>query len=357
MEREMATEREIRTVYAAGVAQGIVLVTFPAASTIFTDPSEYGLSNTQYGLLFVPQVVTAISASLVGAGLARRFGTKRIYVLGLAASLVAMGLLLVSTLFESSAFPLLLVATAFLGVGFGMTVPALNTLTAAFHPKAVESSVLTLNALLGPGTTLAPVFVAIFVGLGFWWGLPLTSAVLLTALLAASLGLPLRVVQSAAGASRARRLPNRFWIFAVFAVVYGVCETVNGAAPRSCRSRSASARKSSRRSLLRWPAGSSPSTSSATASPRSGSGRCSTQESGYRRSTRRPPGSPSLWVCSRSRWRDVRSNLLGGARSWRHDGGGPSPRRPRELRRAAGARLGAGRPRAPNLASLRASRV
>ena len=228
MEREMATEREIRTVYAAGVAQGIVLVTFPAASTIFTDPSEYGLSNTQYGLLFVPQVVMAISASLVGAGLARRFGTKRIYVLGLAASLVAMGLLLVSTLFESSAFPLLLVATAFLGVGFGMTVPALNTLTAAFHPKAVESSVLTLNALLGLGPALAPVLVAVFVGLGFWWGLPLTSAVLLTALLAASIGLPLAVVQPAAAASRAGRLPSRFWIFAVFAVVYGVCETVNG---------------------------------------------------------------------------------------------------------------------------------
>jgi hypothetical protein len=44
---------------------------------------------------------------------------------------------------------LLLVATAFLGVGFGMTVPALNTLTAAFHRDSVESSVLVLNALLG----------------------------------------------------------------------------------------------------------------------------------------------------------------------------------------------------------------
>jgi hypothetical protein len=28
------------------------------------------------------------------------------------------------------------------------------------------------------------VFVAVFVGLGFWWGLPLTSAILLVALLA-----------------------------------------------------------------------------------------------------------------------------------------------------------------------------
>jgi hypothetical protein len=57
-----------------------------------------------------------------------------------------------------------------------LTVPALNTLTAAFHPARVESSVLVLNALLGLGTALAPVFVAIFVGLGFWWGLPVLSA-------------------------------------------------------------------------------------------------------------------------------------------------------------------------------------
>jgi MFS family permease len=229
----MASQREIRVVYAAGVAQGIVLVTFPAASTIFTDPSQYGLSNTQYGLLFVPQVITAISASLLGAELARRLGTKRTYLSGLAAGLVSMGLLILSTLFENNtgaAFPVLLVATAFLGIGFGLTVPTLNTLTAAFHPDGVESSVLVLNALLGLGTTLAPVFVAIFVGLGFWWGLPLTSALLLTALLIASLGLPLLAEQPKAAAAGAERpgIPSRFWVFAAFAVVYGLCETVNG---------------------------------------------------------------------------------------------------------------------------------
>jgi len=54
----MATRAEISVVNAAGAVQGIVLVTFPAASTIFTDPDRYDLSNSQYGLLFVPQVVT-----------------------------------------------------------------------------------------------------------------------------------------------------------------------------------------------------------------------------------------------------------------------------------------------------------
>jgi predicted MFS family arabinose efflux permease len=226
----MATRAETTVIYAAGAAQGIVLVTFPAASTIFTSPDDYGLSNTEYGTLFLPQVVTAITASLLGAALARRFSAKRVYLTGLAAGLLAMSLLLVSQFFEtdtSVAFPLLLVATAFLGVGFGLTVPSLNTFAAAFHPDAVDRSVLVLNALLGLGTALAPVLVAIFVGLGFWWGLPALSALLLIALLGVSLGLPLRTPPAAAATARSG-IPKRFWLFAGFAALYGFCETVNG---------------------------------------------------------------------------------------------------------------------------------
>jgi len=98
----MATRPEVNTVYAAGLVQGIALVTFPAASTIFTSPSEYGLSNTQYGTMFLPQVVTAVTASLLGGSLARRFGTKRVFLAGLLADLVSMALLISSQFFTSS---------------------------------------------------------------------------------------------------------------------------------------------------------------------------------------------------------------------------------------------------------------
>ncbi len=230
----MATRAETNVVYAAGLVQGIVLVTFPAASTIFTDPGEYDLSRSQYGAMFLPQVVTAIAAALLGAGFASRFGSKRVYLVGLAASLVSMGLLVTSTLFtgdKAAAYGLLLVATACLGVGFGLTVPMLNTLTAVFHPAAADRSVLVLNALLGLGTALAPVFVAIFVGLGFWWGLPVLSTILLAGLLLVSLPLPLRTGardERTLSPDSARSIPARFWLFAAFAVLYGLCETMNG---------------------------------------------------------------------------------------------------------------------------------
>jgi len=226
----MASKTERTVINAAGLVQGIVLVTFPAASTIFTDRTEYGLSSTQYGAMFLPQVALAITASLLGAGLARRISAKRVYLLGLACSTISMVLLLASTLVKSSqsaAYPMLLVATALLGAGFGLTVPVLNTYTSVFHPDSVDRSVLTLNALLGLGTALAPVLVAIFVGLGFWWGLPVTSTVLLLGLLLVSLRLPMRAGASARAAGRPGLLV-RFWLYAAFAVCYGVCETMNG---------------------------------------------------------------------------------------------------------------------------------
>lgn len=225
----------------AGLVQGIVLVSFPAASTIFTSRGDYALSSGQYGAMFVPQILTAIAGALTGARLAARIGTKRVYLLGLSLSLVSMGLLLVSApvkTHQAVAYPLLLVATAFLGAGFGLTVPVLNTFASAFHRGAVDSAVLTLNALLGLGTVLAPVFVALFVGLGFWWGLPAVSAALLIGLLLVSLQLPLRVDGGRAGAkatagaratATARpKLPRRFWLYAGLILLYGVCETMNG---------------------------------------------------------------------------------------------------------------------------------
>jgi MFS family permease len=233
----MAERNEIGVVYGAGLAQGVALVTFPAISSILTSPSGYGLSNSAYGALFLPQAIMAILASLLGAGLTGRFGLKRLFVVGLAADLLAMLLLIVSQAFignGSLAYVCLLLATTSLGIGFGLTVPSINRYAAAFFPDRVERAVLYLNALLGLGTALAPVFVAIFVGLGFWWGLPVLVAVLLTALLLSGARLSLRIEQ--AGTPTAGDpvppgrlvLPSRFWIFAGFALLYGIVETVNG---------------------------------------------------------------------------------------------------------------------------------
>jgi fucose permease len=232
----MASQNEVGAVYAAGLVQGVALVTFPAASSILTSPDYYGLTSTAYGGLFLPQAVAAISAALAGAGLTSRFGVKRVFLVGLAADVASMTLLVASQFaIGAGALPyaMLLLATTSLGIGFGLVVPALNTLASAFFAAAADRAVLYLNALLGLGTALAPVLVAIFLGLGVWWGLPAVVAGLLAALIVASLGLPLRAGPATAEtddspAGGRPTLPSRFWLFAAFALLYGIVETING---------------------------------------------------------------------------------------------------------------------------------
>ena len=125
---------------------------------------------------------------------------------------------------------MLLLATTALGIGFGLAVPALNNLAAGMFPAAADRAVLYLNALLGLGTALAPLLVAVFLGLGVWWGLPLLTAILLVVLIVVSIGLPLPNETASAPTGRARRpsLPPAFRMFAVFALLYGIVETMNG---------------------------------------------------------------------------------------------------------------------------------
>ena len=165
--------------------QGLALVTFPAASTIFASPAGFNLSSTQYGAMFIPQVVLAILASLFGSDLARRFSLRGVLLLGLCCDLIAMALLTTSPLLIGTpgAFVLLCVSTGALGLGFGATVMALNTLVEGFFPNSADGAVLVLNALLGVGTALAPLLVVLFTGLGAWWALPLLMVLLIALLL------------------------------------------------------------------------------------------------------------------------------------------------------------------------------
>jgi MFS family permease len=230
----MAQRGEISAVYTAGVVQGLALVTFPAASVVFTRPDGYNLSSTAYGAMFLPQAVSAIGASLLGAKLSSCLNLKRIFVLGLGADALAMALLVVSNFLTNNhnlAYGLLLAATTCLGVGFGLTVPAINTLAAGFFPRKVDAAILALNALLGLGTALAPVLAAVFVGMGLWWGLPLLVGAATLVLLVCSLSLSLGQgpVHAAAQALHGKTpIPSEFWVFAAFAFLYGIVETMNG---------------------------------------------------------------------------------------------------------------------------------
>lgn len=220
----------IGLLYLAGVAQGLALVTFPAASAIFTDPSGFNFSSAQYGAMFMPQVALAIAASALAPALTCRFGLAEALRLGLAGDLLSMALLAASPLLAGSAgaLPLLCVATGALGLGFGLTVTALNTLIETLFPKRADGALLALNALLGLGTALAPALVALFAAHGAWWALPLLTAAFIAALLGALAMRDAPPPPTRQPAPRRGALPRRFWLYGAAALLYGVVETLNG---------------------------------------------------------------------------------------------------------------------------------
>jgi MFS transporter, FHS family, glucose/mannose:H+ symporter len=230
----MASRTEIGVVYGAAVAQGLALVTFPAASSIFTSPDGFGFDSARYGTMFVPQVVFAILASAFAPKLARRSSLRRVLLAGFAGNIVSMTLLALSRLLigaPDTAFAVLLFATAALGFGFGATVMALNTYAEAFFPAGIDRAVLVLNALLGLGTALAPVLVALVVAIGAWWLLPLLIACVVVLLSGIALMQPLRAATDTAAGEVSigwTNLPRRFWLYAAAVFVYGIAETLNG---------------------------------------------------------------------------------------------------------------------------------
>ena len=83
----------VALLYVSGVVQGLALVTFPAASAIFTSPTGFHLTGAEYGNMFIPQVLLAIIASAGGPLLAQRLGLRGVLLLGLGSDCLSMALL------------------------------------------------------------------------------------------------------------------------------------------------------------------------------------------------------------------------------------------------------------------------
>ena len=90
MATALETQRRLRRRARAGHRAGHL----PGGQHDLHRPDDYDLSSTQYGAMFLPQVVTGDRRCAARGRLARRFGTKRVYLVGLAANLVSMALLL-----------------------------------------------------------------------------------------------------------------------------------------------------------------------------------------------------------------------------------------------------------------------
>ena len=177
---------KIISIYLSGFLVGIALVVFPAAGSILTDGDFHGFTSTQFGSIFIPQIVLAILTSLSAPKIAEKVGMKTVMLLGLASLFVATTLLGASNWFLEGNIDywIVMAGTAALGAGFGFTITALNPFAYTLFPGKETSAVTAMHILLGAGTASAALFLNAFVGQGIWYGAPFAiSAIVLLMIL------------------------------------------------------------------------------------------------------------------------------------------------------------------------------
>jgi hypothetical protein len=206
-----------------------MLVSLSSASAILTAHRRFGMSEIRYGELVLPEVAAAIVVSLTGFGLARRYTTRFAYRLGVSLGLVAEALLLVGVGVGKDGpigFPLVMVGSAFLGAGFGLTVPVLMSYARFLNAGAEDRSLIALNALLALGAIAAPGIAVLFTYVAPLWGLAVIIGAALLVLLLCSARLPSPAGAPLAQPRQARSSAVRFLIYAVCAMFYAVCASI-----------------------------------------------------------------------------------------------------------------------------------
>jgi fucose permease len=163
----------IAVVYLSAFLQGLAMVSFAASGTVLKDGK--GFTDAQYGLIFIPQILTTIVGSLTGGALARRAGLTRI----LLAALITTGLsqiglaVAVTTVDMPGSFFLVLGSTAMFGLAFGLGAAPLNTYPGLIFPNKSDTALVALHTLLGAGLSAGPLLVGPLTTAGYWLGYPL----------------------------------------------------------------------------------------------------------------------------------------------------------------------------------------
>jgi len=213
-------------VYAAALFQGLTLVSFPASSEVLMQ--AHGFTHAQYGAIFLPQVAAAILGALGGGALSGRFGLKTIFLLALLANALSQTLLALSATAPAPlAFATVLVATSFLGLGFGLTGGPLNTYPRLLFRAKSDTALLMLHSTIGVGLSIGPLLVGWLTMRQAWFAFPVGLAIagVILTVVASAAALPAdRPARSALSIDSNPGAHPEFWLLLTIAIVYAFAE-------------------------------------------------------------------------------------------------------------------------------------
>lgn len=209
---------------------GVNFVVFPALGTAFTDPSVFAFSSSQFGSLFLPQVVCIIISCLSAPFLVNRFGPKIILASGILLMIISTGVLWSLQFFmhdKSLLFPVLMVLVAFTGSGFGLSITTLNPLAASLFKDNPSSAILILQFLVGLGTSASPLMMSVAGDVHRWMYVPGIIVLAVGFSLIAFLFISLPKEQFFELPAKLR-IPVKLWLFFGVIVLYGFIEGTFG---------------------------------------------------------------------------------------------------------------------------------
>jgi predicted MFS family arabinose efflux permease len=221
----------IASVYLGAMMQGLALVSFAASGP--TLRSAQHLSNAQYGLIFLPQVVATIAGALVGASFAPRLGMQRLlWIALLFDALSQLGLGCVPQVSVNLALPLVLASTTAMGIGFGLMGSPMNGCPVIFFPNNTGAATVGIHCFNGSGLIAGPILLQLALTHFDFTAYPLTQAALalclavLTVLAPFNLRSESRKIDSSSQVHPAR--VGIFWVLAAIAIVYSFAEGTFG---------------------------------------------------------------------------------------------------------------------------------
>jgi fucose permease len=173
----MHTRRSVILVFGAGILQGAAFVLVPSLGHVL-ETAPYRFSVAAYGALYFPEILGAVIGALLAGRLHRTRGAAVVLRVGLGANAIGMALLALASLTRGDvAYAAILLETACLGIGFGLTLASLNPTAAALFPSAPTAAITTLNGAIGVATAVAPLLLEIARRAGAWGTVPAALAI------------------------------------------------------------------------------------------------------------------------------------------------------------------------------------
>lgn len=226
---EVVEEPSIKSgiaIYLGGLMIGLTLVSFPASSAVLK--AKFGLSDAQYGAIYLPQLFAAILGAIAGSFATRKITLKAQYLLALVCFLGAhIGLATSVYVQPDFALPLVMSATALFGFGFGFGGGPLNAVVALLFPNKSTTAITALHMSAGTGLTLGPYVFALLANRSEWVLGPIALAVFCTALIILTVSARFPEPEKASYLDVHRARPSTsafFWLCALIAVIYSIAE-------------------------------------------------------------------------------------------------------------------------------------